>query len=248
MLHKTRGIVFHKIKYSETSIIAKIYTELFGLQSYLFKGIRSPKSKTKSNLLQHLSLIDMEVYHKQKSEIQYVKEIKSAYNFSSIPFNIKKSSIAIFINEILYRSIKEEEANKNLFDFIFNALQFLDLKEDKYADFHLLFIVQLTKYLGFFPQCNYSDINNVFNLKEGVFEQNISHHTYYIQKPISQYLYNLLNISFEDLDSVKIPSKNRYELLEKIIEYYQLHIPAFKNIKSHHILKMVFNYKSSNKP
>ncbi|MBE9480196.1 MAG: DNA repair protein RecO, partial [Bacteroidetes bacterium] len=144
MLFKTRGIVFHQIKYSESSVIAKIYTELFGIQSYLIKGVRNKKSKIKSALLQHLSIVDLVVYHKEKSNIQYIKEIRSEYQFTSIPFDIRKSSIAVFINEILYKSIHEEEANQNLFDYLLNSIKLLDMITKRFVDFHLLFTIGLT--------------------------------------------------------------------------------------------------------
>ncbi|MCD4664768.1 MAG: DNA repair protein RecO [Bacteroidales bacterium] len=169
MLHKTRGIVLNKVKYSETSLIVKIYTELFGLQSYLIRGIRNKKSKIKPSLLQHLALIELIVYHKEKKSIQHIKEIKSAYQFKSVPFDIRKSSIIIFLNEILYKVIKEEESNKSLFEFLFNTIQILDINEKGVSDFHLIFLVQLTKFLGFFPKNNFSKTRDNFNLEDGEF-------------------------------------------------------------------------------
>ncbi len=241
MLFKTRGIVFHQIKYSESSVIAKIYTELFGIQSYLIKGVRNKKSKIKSALLQHLSIVDLVVYHKEKSNIQYIKEIRSEYQFTSIPFDIRKSSIAVFINEILYKSIHEEEANQNLFDYLLNSIKLLDMITKRFVDFHLLFTIGLTKYLGFFPRRNFSDKKTVFNLQEGFFQNAIPNHSNYLKKPISEIFYNLLNTQIEDVDSVKISNSQRNELLNKIIEYYRLHLPAFKDIKSPDILQEVLS-------
>jgi len=241
MLFKTNGIVFHQIKYSESSVIAKIYTELFGIQSYLIKGVRSKKSKIKSALLQHLSLVDLVVYHKEKSNIQYIKEIRSAYQFTSIPFDIRKSSITVFINEVLYKSIHEEEANQNLFDYLFNSIKLLDMTTKNFVDFHLLFTIGLTKYLGFFPRGNFSDKKTVFDLQEGFFQNAVPNHSNYLKKPLSEIFYNLLNTPIEHMDSVKISYFQRNELLNKIIEYYRLHLPAFKDIKSPDILKEVLS-------
>src|SRR4051812_33656990 len=132
MLHKTRGIVFHVTPYAESSVVAKIYTEQLGLQSYLVNGVRSKKAKIKSGLLQPLSLLDMVVYHKDRGGLQRIKELRQATGgqFSTIPFDVVKSSVVIFINEVLYKSVKEEEANPQLFDFIFHALQLLDIRTE----------------------------------------------------------------------------------------------------------------------
>ncbi len=241
MLHNTPGIVLHQVKYSESSVIAKIYTELFGLQSYIIRGIRSKKSKIKSALLQHLTLVDLVVYHKAKSNIHNIKEIKIAYPFHSIPYNIHKSSITIFLNEILYHVIKEEEANADLFKFLFNAIQILDLKESHYAAFHYLFLVQLSKYLGFYPKTNFSATNCNFNLEEGKFTNQKGIENIYISPPFSTYISNLTNCSFKDLESLNISSIHKNQLLEILLNYYRLHLPVPLNIKSHHVLQTVLN-------
>ena len=241
MLHKTRGIVFRQIKYSETSVIAKIYTELFGLQSYLIRGVRNKKSKIKPALLQHLSLVDIVVYHKEKKDIQHIKEIISAFRFTSIPFDIKKSAIVIFLNEILYKSIKEEEANSELFNFLFNSIQILDLKKNRVSNFHLLFLIQLTKFLGFFPKGNFSNENVTFDLQEGIFIKSETQTEYLTGMPFSKYLFDLTNTSFEDLGSLLILPKYRNELLNTILKYYRLHLPGFGSIKSYQVLQAVFN-------
>ncbi|MCD4772939.1 MAG: DNA repair protein RecO [Bacteroidales bacterium] len=239
MLHKTRGIVLHQINYSETSVIAKIYTEQFGLQSYIIRGVRKAKSKIKRNLLQHLSPVDMVVYYKGKSNIQYIKEIKTDFQLQSIPFEITKSSIAIFINEILYKSIKEEEANPKLFEFIFNSVKLLDETKDKYINFHLLFVIQLTKFLGFFPRGNYSTSKTFFDMEEGIFCGNKPMHGNYIREPLSRKFFNLLKTEIAENSSVSLSQKERQEFLQRLIDYYRLHLPVFREIKSHHILREV---------
>lgn len=241
MLHNTPGIVFHQVKYSESSIIAKIYTELFGLQSYMIRGIRNKKSKIKSALLQHLTLVDLVVYHKAKNNIHNIREIKIAYPFQSIPYNIHKSSITVFLNEILYHVIKEEEANPDLFKFLFNALQVLDLKESNFAGFHYLFLMQLSKYLGFYPKKNYSAINSNFNLEEGKFTDQKGPQNIFIPPPFSTYISELISLSFENLELFNLNPTHRNQLLEILLNYYRLHLPVALNIKSHLVLQTVLN-------
>ncbi|MCF8296510.1 MAG: DNA repair protein RecO [Saprospiraceae bacterium] len=239
MLYKTKGIVIHQIKYSETSVIVKIYTELFGLKSYILRGVRKNKSKIKSNILQPLTLVELDVYNKEKSDIQQLREIRNIHQFVSLPFEIHKSSIALFIAEILYKSIKEEEPNKNMFEFIFNSIIFLDTSENKILDFHLLFALQLTRYLGFHPQGKYSETNGFFDMEEGIFKSNLPRHPYFIDKPLSENFYQLIISPYENLEFLKISNESRKLLLDKIIQFYKLHLPGIKDIKSHHILAEV---------
>lgn len=241
MLSTTKGIVLNYINYSETSVIAKIYTKNYGLQSYIIKGIRKSKSKTKLSLLEHLSLIEIVAYHKEHtSGIRTVKELKSIYQFQSIPYNIGKSSIALFINEILYKSLHEEEENSALFEFLFHSIQILDVTPEHYADFHLLFMVQYSKYLGFFPRNNYNTNNIFFNLTEGIFQSTQPLNTEYIEHPLSKFIYTMLNTSFEDIAILNLNKSDRRLLLDKIIIFYRLHHSGFKKINSHLVLQEVF--------
>lgn len=241
MISKTKGIVLHYIKYSETSVIVKIYTEVFGLQSYIIRNLRAKKAKNKMSLIQHLSFVDMVVYHNNKSKIHNIKEIKSAYQFKTIPFDIVKSSLLVFINEFLYKTIYEEEPNKNLYNFIVNSVEYLDNTETNINNFHLFFITRLTKFLGFLPINNFSDKNNIFNMNEGEFQNEIPNHSNFLNKNLSYYFSLLLSANIDNTDSIKLSLDNKNLLIEKIIEYYKIHIPGFKDIKSHRILKATFH-------
>jgi len=239
MLYKTRGIVLNSVKYSETSLIIKIYTEEFGLQSYMVRGVRSKSAKIKPALLQNLSLVDLEVYHKEKKSIQTIKELRPGYTFSSIPFNMKKSAVAVFINEILYKAIREEEQNTELFRFIYESVKLLDMEPGLNPNFHLLFMVHLTKFLGFFPKNNFSDQTNTFDLQEGVFKKQDLPGELLLIMPGTGYLNNLINGTFDKLSTLQIPSKIRTLLLDNLIKYYTLHLPGFGNVKSHIVMKEV---------
>ena len=127
MLHTTYGIVLKTIKYAETSVITKVYTEAFGVQSYIVNGVRSTKSKNnKAGLLQPLTLLDMVVYYKEGRDLHRISEMKNAFIFTAIPFEVVKRSIGIFMVEIMSKSIREEESNPDQFEFLWNAVQLLD--------------------------------------------------------------------------------------------------------------------------
>ena len=241
MLTKTRGIVFHHLKYSETSVIAKIYTEEFGLQSYLIKGARRKKSAISSAVFQHLSLVELVAYHKNKSSLQHIKEIQIIHQFSSIPFNIVKSSIILFINELVYKSIREEEANRSLFSFLFNAIQWFDLNEENYINFHLVFAVQLSKFLGFFPRGNYTNSSRIFDLESGCFENTNPLHLNKIEEPLSRDFSKLKDVLFENITDLNFNNDTRSQLLNSILDYYSLHHEGLNEIKSIEVLKTILS-------
>ena len=238
MLHITRGIVFHQVKYSETSLIVKIYTEQSGLQSYIIRGMRSKKPIVKPALLQPLTLVEMVVHHKENKDIQHLKEIKIAYHFKTIPFDLRKSSVTLFLNEVLILVIREQEPNSRLFDFLYNSIVSLDLMEKGIADFHLYFLLKLTKFVGFFPKNNFSMENPVFDLQEGIFTNLPPLSGLSIPSPYSEYFSRLIDVNKEPLN---INPSDRTILLEYIIRYYKVHILDLKEIKSHHVLQSVLN-------
>jgi len=239
MLHQTRGIALHSTKFSETSSVVKIYTELFGLQSYLIKGVRKQKSKVKAGLFQPLTLLDLIVYHKDKSSLQNLKEVNYSNPYHEIPFDIRKSSIALFINELVYKTIHEEEPNPELFLFLHKNCLKLDATTNNFALFHLVFSMQLTRYLGFMPQLNYSDTTPFMNLREGVFQTTPPDHSDFLDPVMSLHFFHLLQIQEMADVSLQIPSKTRDTLLEMILIYYRLHITGFREMKSHHVLHTV---------
>jgi DNA repair protein RecO (recombination protein O) len=144
MIVKTQGVVLHFIKYSESSVVATIYTKAFGRQSFLIKGLRGKKTINKANLLQPFFLVEMEVYYKENRELQKLGGLRNAWPFSSIPYDIRKSTQAIFLAEVLFRSIRECESNASLFDFLEQSIQMLDMLEDGVSDFYLNFLCHYT--------------------------------------------------------------------------------------------------------
>ncbi len=241
MLHATRGIVFRQIKYTDNSMIVTIYTEVFGLQSYLVRGIRSKKSGSKAALLMPMSMVDMVVYHKEKNELQYIKEITANNPFHSIRNDIIKSSVVLFLSEILNKSIKEVEANQALFEFLDNSIHLFDNLEEGKAIFHFVFLLQLTKHLGFFPNKPISRSIKNFNLLDGGFNITATEEQFYIKPPYSDYIFQLVNSNYENLTAINIPQNHRSELLDIILKYFEVHLSGFSGIKSHKVLKQILN-------
>jgi DNA repair protein RecO (recombination protein O) len=241
MLHKTRGIVFKTTDYGESSVIVQVFTEKFGIQSYLINGVKKPKAKIRSNMLQPLHLLDMIVYHKSSGNIQRVSEVRQLPVFQSIPYDVRKSSIVIFLNEVLYKAIRQQTADDVLFEFLYKSIELLDRIEHGLSHFHLYFLLRLTKFLGFYPDRTLEGSGNYFDLKNGTFVNFSPAHQAILQQPYTLYWKNLLNANFENLENLSIPVAERRILLNKIINYYQLHIEDFGQIRSHQVLEDVLS-------
>lgn len=239
MLHKTRGIVLRVSDYSESSVIAKIFTEKFGLQSYIINGVKKPKAKIKMNMLQPLHLLDMVVYHKPAVGIQKISDARSSPVLKTIPYDIVKSSVAIFLNEVLYKSLKEQSEDVFLFEYVYKAIELLDESESSMANFHLVFLTKLTKFLGFYPDMSFADSSAYFDLKNGVFTNLNPAHSFFIDGKELQFFINIMRTSLNNIEDLIVDSLSRKCLLEKVIDYFGLHIDTFGIVKSREILEEI---------
>jgi DNA repair protein RecO (recombination protein O) len=240
MIHKARGIVLHHIKYKETSAVVYIYTDLFGRQSYLVNSIKGKRSKYSSNLLQPLTLLEMEVYHKEGRELQRIKEVRNHIPYRSIPFNPYKRSQTLFLAEVLYRSLREEDPTPGLMDFLEKSLQILDISEENTLNFHLFFIVQLTKFLGFYPRDNFTSEKNGFDMRNGQFADSFNLHPDFFDTQCSQLLYKLLGTTFGEISELAIDQDIRTNFLDYMMDFFRLHLMGFGKVKSLSVLHDVF--------
>ena len=240
MIYKTRGIVLRTVDYSDSSLIAKIYTEQFGIQSYLIKGAKRKKASIKSNLFQPLALLELEVYKKEKQQLQSLKEVGAEVHFTSIPNNQAKTSILFFLNEILLKCLQEEEENSELFLFLHETIQTLDSVEKFFSNLHLIFLIRFSRFLGFFPQGNYSDANSIFDLREGVFVSREPMHPDFLTKENSAFISKLIFSNYYSMETFTLSGKERKILLDILLRYYELHLSNMGNVTSHKILEQVF--------
>lgn len=239
MLHKTRGIIFRATDYGESSVIVQIFTEKFGLQSYIINGAKKPKAKIGRNMLQPLHLLDLVVYHKNTGSVQRISELKNAPVLRSIPYDVIKSCIAIFLNEVLYKAIKQQSPDENLFDFIFSAIEWLDHQTESVANFHLVFLTRLTRYLGFYPDRYMAGNADYFDIKNGQFTRFKPESVSYLSPPHTDNFRLVLQTGFEDMHLLKLSNDERRYLVQKLLEYYAMHIEGFGNIKSADVLEEV---------
>lgn len=240
MLHTLRGVVLHHIRYKESSAIVYIYTDLFGRQAYLANSTRGKRAKFRSNLLQPLSMLEIEAYHKESRELQRLKEIRNYIPYQSIPVDPYKSGQAMFLAEILYKGLREEDPNPDLFDFLENSLQFLDVAEKHTVNFHLLFLVQLTRYLGFYPDRPAGRIGHLFDMRGGQFKEGIGQHPDFFDESSSAVLNVLMDTSFESLKDMKISHEERIRFLDCLMDFYNLHVSGFGKVRSLAVLNEIF--------
>lgn len=239
MLIKTRGIILRSLKYSETSVITDIFTEEKGLRTYIISGVRSQKAKFNANLLQVMSLVDIVAYHREDKDMTRIKELKAAYIFQSLPFDIYKSSVGMMMVEVAQKSIREKEENHSLFQFLFEYFQFLDETKDSVANVHLHFILELTAYLGFRPGGDFGVLTPVFDLQEGLFVMESENHVNYLEEQHSFLLYQLLQSDKTKCHLIQMNRQDRGYLLEQLLNFYRLHIENFPSINSYAVLKEV---------
>lgn len=236
MLVKTRAIVISTLKFQEKSLIVKCFTLSDGLKSYFVRdAFSSKKSKQKIAYFQPLTILEIEALHKNKGSLEYFKEIKIAQPYHSIHSSIYKSTIVMFISEVLHHSIHEEEKNENLFVYLETALDWLD-NHSNIANFHLILMLEMTKYLGFYPDIQNSD-QKFFEMNEGLFSPFQA--TSSLTEHETKLLKKLIDLKLE-CEQKTFHVIERQILLKILIEYYLIHLDGFKKPKSLDVLKEVF--------
>jgi len=210
MISATRAIVLNHLRYGDNSLIVNLYTESMGRQAVFVKGIFSKKSTMRVALFQPLHLVETDLYYRANRQIQRLSNVRMYYQFQSITFDPVKSCIALFIAEILYKTLKEEEANAELFVFLLHTIQALDLNDHGTANFHLVFLVHYSRYLGFYLK--------------------------YDQMMLPQ----LFGMSFDNLSNLQINHHQRNYLTEYLLRYYTTHVANFGKLKSFPVLQNIF--------
>lgn len=225
--------------YSETSIIARVYTEQLGLQTYIAKGVRKKGSRIKRNLFAPLSIIRLVVNHKEGEGMRVMREASCEYQLNGIATDIVKTAVSIYISELLTRTVSSQMADPNLYEFIEDAILNLDRAFGSVAGFPLSFTIGLTQFMGFDPHNNFSAVNTYFDMVEGNFCAQPPDHPYYLFSPLSNWLSEVLTALNAGVVSIVADHATRNELLAKMIEYFRIHIPAFGEIKSVQVLSEV---------
>ncbi len=240
MLLKDQAIVLRTHKYGESSLIVELYTQGKGVRKYIINGVRSAKGRTKANLLQVMTLLDIVAYERDDKDLNRLKELRPTYIYQSIPFDIRKGTVGLFMIEVARKAIKEKEENIPLFNFLSSSFRLLDVTHESITHFHLVFLIELSAYLGFQPAGCYSEETPVFDLLEGEFVGFSPDHGHSLTGNLAISFDQLLNHTVIDSHEIKLERELRKRLLEQLVFYYQLHLDGLGVIHSHQILKDVF--------
>lgn len=245
MTHKTKGIILRTVKYGETSIITSVYTELFGIQSYIVKGVRqsTKKSSAKAIYFQPAAMLDMVVYHNEFKNLNFIKEYQWGYLYQNVLFDVAKNTVAMYIVEMLQHSLKQPEGNPELFYMVEDTLKQLDNGTAALiANLPLYFCLHLGGELGFRIQGEYNKVTPFLDLQEGQFVESKPQHPYFLDSHLASATAQLLSINFyNDLDNLHFSRSSRRELVLAYQNYIALHVNDFGEIKSLPILQEIFS-------
>ena len=240
MLHKTKGIVLHNRPYSDTYSIALVYTEGFGPVSYLTARSKGKKNTVSRSLFYPLSVLELEAEHQNQREIQRIKEAKSHLSLSNLMLDPIKCSMGFFLAEFLSKILKEVHPNPLLFNYLADSIRVLDLSRENYANFHLSFMINLTQFMGFYPDAGSYSPGAFFDIQNGIFVRHKPSSSYFLNPDESLVFHRLLRMNYHTMKVFRLSGRERRLIIDRILEYYRIHLVNFPDIKSLDILHEVF--------
>lgn len=232
---KTRGIVLRLLPFNDKNRVVKIYTEHFGLRTFIVSASNTKLSRQKTALLQALQPISLETSFLEATKLTRLSEINAAGSINHAMQHHTKRSILLFLNEVLYKCLREEQADEPLFNFILESINYLEKTDKNCNNYHLVFLTKMCQYLGFMPVSNYSNYHKYFYYREGLFD-NFKSDNIMMDEEQSKLFAHLLKLNFNDMELLNLHTNARNKLLENILFYYTQHLPSFKEIKSLEIL------------
>lgn len=239
MLKTSKGIILNRRKFGENGFICTVLTKEFGKQNYIFNGLNPKKKKNISFYLHPLQLMEFEIFHKEGKKLNSIKTANPYIVHKDIPYNIYKSSISTFLAEVINSAIYEESANHELYEYIENSIAYLDSADIGVPNFHLFFLIHLTKFLGFFPSNNYSKERKYFDLSNGDFT-NLKENKLTTGPNTAEAVNTLMNVRLADLNSIKLDRDARNILLDTILHFYNIQLEKNISIHSLEIIREIF--------
>ena len=240
MLTKTQAIVLHSLKYGESRLIVDMFTRIHGRLSFIVNIPKSAKSKVKIQLFQPLTVLEIESDVRPKVQLQKLKDVRLASPFVSIPFEPDKLSISLFVAEFLYYALRSEQQNALLFDYVINSIQWLDGQEGSIANFHLVFLMRLSRFLGFYPNLDDYVSGDYFDLRESVFCSTPPAHHDFLHPDEAEKIQLMMRMDFPTMYLFRMSHEERNRLLEVALTYYRLHLTDFPPLKSVSVLKELY--------
>ena len=245
MLTKTEAIVLHAIKYGETRIIVDVFTKSQGRLSLIVNIPKSAHARICKQLFQPLTLLEAEIDIRPKAQLHKLKDARLAIPFISIPFHPHKLAIALFVSEFLYHALRSEQRNEPLFDYISSSVEWLDGQTKRYTNFHLVFLMRLSRFLGFYPNLDDYEAGNYFDLRESTFCALPPKHHDILHPSEAEKLQLMMRMDYSTMHLYRLSHLDRDRLLEVAIIYYRLHLPNFPELKSLAVLQQLFSPPST---
>ena len=240
MLAKTQAIVLRSLKYGEAKMIVDMFTRSHGRLSFIVSIPKSAKSKIKKQFFQPLSLLEIEADVRPKSQLQKLADARLAHPYSSIPFDPHKLAIALFVSEFLYHALRSEQQNAPLFDYVANGVRWLDGQEAHFANFHLVFLMRLSRFLGFYPNIEHYETGEYFDLRESIFVAHPPVHRDFLYPHEAEKIRLLMRMDFSTMHLFRMSHQDRNRLLEVSLAYYRLHLPDFPELRSLSVLQELY--------
>lgn len=240
MLHKTQAIVLNTIHYNDRYMLTTVYTNTFGRITYTIPKSTGKSSKVKKSLFAPLSILDMETEHQASREIQRIKEAHILYPLHSIPGNMVKTSIVLFLSEFLTRILRDTDEYELIFQYLSHSIQVLEESEKGLANYHLVFMLKLTRFMGFYPNFDNYRPNDYFDMLNGIFVSSQPLHKHYVNRTDSQVLSLLSRIGYENMHLFLFSRQDRINIINRMLEYYRIHLHDFQPLKSLDILHELF--------
>ncbi|MEG1621977.1 MAG: recombination protein O N-terminal domain-containing protein [Alistipes sp.] len=238
--YKARGIVLHTLKYGEKSMVAYLLTDVGGRQSYMVQGIRSTRGRgSKFGLFQPMFPVEFEGLESNKMEMHRFREVRAGLVLQSLPFDVCKSTMALFMAEVLYRLVRESTPNAALFHFVWGSVEALDALDEGVANFHLWFLANLSRLLGFSPGNNYEK-GAWMDVKEGLFVSTEPSHNFVMSKENSLLFHDFIECDVRCLGEIGLNRTQRVDFLQALLSYYGYHLDAIHAVQSVAILREVF--------
>lgn len=245
MLTKTKAIVLHSFKYNDNRLIVDLFTLDRGRMAVVVTVSSSPKAKFRKNLFAPSTLLYIETDYRQGARLQKLKDVAIAYPMTSIPFDPEKASIVLFVSEFLYHALKGEQESRPLFEFIADSIQWLDIADDGFVNFHIVFLLRLTLFLGFMPNLDDYEDGDLFDLRNSSFVKTVPPHRDFLGVEESSLVGIMMRMNFRTMHLFRLTRTQRNRLLDIIVAYYRFHLPDFPELKSLEVLRSLY---SSPKP
>lgn len=249
MLVKTEAIVLHSLKYGETRLIVDLFTREAGRLSCIVPLPKTPKSRLKKQYFQPMTQLEVEVDLRQRLQLQKMKDARLLSAYASIPFSPEKLALSLFIAEFLYYALRSEQRDEPLFAYVSGAMQWLDMAEDGYANFHLTFLMRMSRFLGFYPNLEEWEVRGggderesampdmLFDLREGRFCTTAPLHRDFLQPDDARRIHILMRMDFPTMHLFRLNRTDRNRIVDVLLHYYRLHIPQFPELKSLSVLQ-----------